>query len=255
MPLFSSKKSDTKKSDKARSAKPIIQPTGLGHVVLAGALALVALPVVEKVFGLNGESIFDPTSTEALAPLVMDGGDPYIRALMRTISASESNDPKPYSLLYGGERFQDFSYHPDRCVPIVVGPNVGDCTTAAGRYQFITTTWTEQARKYHPNPFGFWLWHEYSFAPEYQDRVVYAWLKDSQAWGQDLSQLLREGAVTDVLYILSPTWTSLGYGIESNSMSESLPQIYEQVLREELAQSAYTPSNDAQAGEAQSGGS
>ncbi|MFQ3617769.1 MAG: glycoside hydrolase, partial [Cyanobacteriota bacterium] len=38
-----------------------------------------------------------------------------------------------------------------------------------------------------------------------------------------------------VLYILSPTWTSLGYGIETNSMSASLPDIYEEMLREELA--------------------
>ena len=36
-------------------------------------------------------------------PLVMEGGDPYLRALMRTISASESNVMRPYHVLYGGE--------------------------------------------------------------------------------------------------------------------------------------------------------
>ncbi len=241
MSLFS-----TKKSDEAPAAEPTIRPSAMTRVVLAGGLALMAVPVVEQIFGLDGQWIFEPESSIALAPLAMDGGDPYIRALMRTISASESNDPKPYSLLYGGERFQDFTYHPDQCIPIVAGPNLGDCTTAAGRYQFITTTWIEQARKYHPNPFGFWLWHEYSFAPEYQDKVVYAWLNDPQAWGGNLSQLLQEGEVSEVLYILSPTWTSLGYGIESNSMSDSLPQIYEEVLREELAQNANAQSTEAQ---------
>ena len=35
-------------------------------------------------------------------PLVMEGGDPYIRALMRTISAAESNTSDPYHVLYGG---------------------------------------------------------------------------------------------------------------------------------------------------------
>lgn len=253
MSLFFTKKSDTEKSDKASLSEPSVRPGGLGHVVLAGGLTLMALAVMEQIFDLDGKWTFDPTSTEALAPLVMDGGDPYIRALMRTISASESNDPKPYSLLYGGERFQDFNDHPDRCVPIVAGPNLGDCTTAAGRYQFITTTWIEQARKYHPHPVGFWLWHEYSFAPEYQDQVVYYWLNDSQAWGEDLSQLLQDGAVSDVLYLLSPTWTSLGYGIESNSMSASLPQIYEQVLQEELAQTADVQTS-APNGEAQNPG-
>lgn len=171
----------------------------------------------------------------AETPLVMQGGDPYIRALMRTISASESNVQNPYAVIYGGEYTQDLSRHPDRCVPIAVGPNVGQCTTAAGRYQFITTTWLEQAERYHPHPGGFWLWHRYSFEPLYQDAVVYRWLSDATAWGTDLSSLLRQGKITQVLEILSPTWTSLGYGIETNSMSASLPQVYQRVLREELS--------------------
>ena len=43
----------------------------------------------------------------------------------------------PYRLLYGGQRVKDLSAHPDKCVRIVNGPNVDDCTTAAGRYQFF----------------------------------------------------------------------------------------------------------------------
>jgi muramidase (phage lysozyme) len=171
-------------------------------------------------------------------PLVKQGGDPHIRALMRTISASESNGPRPYTLLYGGKHFQDLDQHPDQCVPITVGVNEGDCTTAAGRYQFITTTWQEQAHKYHPEPSGFWFWQRYSFEPQHQDEVVYRWLSDSEAWGVDLSVLLRHGQLSEVLQILSPTWTSLGYGIETNAMSDRLPQIYEAMLQEELSNTA-----------------
>jgi muramidase (phage lysozyme) len=40
------------------------------------------------------------------APLVMQGGDPYIRALMRTISMSESNYPNPYAIVHGGGIYQ-----------------------------------------------------------------------------------------------------------------------------------------------------
>jgi len=176
----------------------------------------------------------DPAWDSTPVPLVMRGGDPYIRALMRTISASESNSPRPYSLLYGGEHFYDWSQHPDVCVPIVSGPNLGDCTTAAGRYQMLTTTWMNQASYYHPQGQLFFFWRSYSFEPKYQDEVVYRWLADPSAWGADLSQLLQEGRLDEVLAILSPTWTSLGYGIETNSMTSFLPQIYQEMLQEEL---------------------
>lgn len=176
--------------------------------------------------------VYDTTGTPP--PLAMQGGDPYIRSLMRTISASESNVAYPYSVLYGGEYVKDLSQHPDRCVTIVTGPNKGNCTTAAGRYQMLTTTWYETAKSYHPNPSKILFWEFYSFEPKFQDAVVYAWLNDPTAWGLNIPQLLREGKIEKVLRVLSNTWTSLGYGIEDNSMTEYLPAIYKQMLQEEL---------------------
>ncbi|MBD2663617.1 glycoside hydrolase family protein [Richelia sinica FACHB-800] len=183
-----------------------------------------------------------PSSTEPFfqnlvgkqPPLVMKEGDPYIRALMRTISASEASGKRPYSLLYGGQQVSDLSRHPEVCVTIVNGPNTGNCSTAAGRYQIINTTWKQIAPRYHPKPSQFMFWSNYSFEPEYQDVVVYRWLNDSKVWGIDISQQLRQGKIENVLRTLSPTWTSLGYGIETNSVSSSLPRIYKQVLKEEL---------------------
>jgi muramidase (phage lysozyme) len=174
------------------------------------------------------------TSLYGTQPLVMSGGDPYIRALMRTITASEANVSRPYNVVYGGKQVEDLSEHPQLCVTIVVGPNTGNCTTAAGRYQMLDLTWNQTAQKYHPHPSGFWRWKSYSFEAEYQDAVVYAWLSDSPAWGTDIAQLLRQGEITQVLQLLSTTWTSLGYGIETNSMSNYLPQIYQNMLQEEL---------------------
>jgi nickel/cobalt tolerance cation efflux system protein len=168
-------------------------------------------------------------------PLVMSQGDPYIRALMRTISAAESNTSKPYIALYGGKHFHDLSRHPNQCIPIVTGPNRGKCTTAAGRYQFLTQTWLLKAQKYHPQGFRK-RWSSYRFDPEAQDRVVYSWLKDSHAWGTDIPTLLRQGEIERVLKRLSQTWTSLGYGIEDNSMTPYLTEIYQKLLSEELAQ-------------------
>jgi muramidase (phage lysozyme) len=203
-----------------------------------GLSAIVAALTIGNFLLQPPKQLLDPSWGVRPAPLVMQGGDPYLRALMRTISVAESNTDRPYSVLYGGEHIEDLNQHPDQCVTIVTGPNQGNCSTAAGRYQFITTTWQEKAAEYHPKPSGFWLWRDfrdYSFAPEYQDQVVYRWLSDPQAWGVDLATLLRQERLQEVLEILSPTWTSLGYGIEPNSMTELLPQVYQQLLQEELA--------------------
>ncbi|MEH2060877.1 MAG: glycoside hydrolase family protein [Nostoc sp.] len=177
----------------------------------------------------------DPVFTDQQPPLVMKQGDPYIRALMRTISASEASGNRPYSLLYGGQQVNDLSRHPEICVTIVTGPNTGNCSTAAGRYQIINVTWYRLAPRYHPRPMPMMFWTAYSFEAKYQDVVVYRWLSDSKAWGTDISQQLRQGKLNDVLRRLSPTWTSLGYGIETNSVSSSLAKIYQKMLQEELS--------------------
>ncbi|MGB3309775.1 MAG: glycoside hydrolase family protein [Nodosilinea sp.] len=168
-------------------------------------------------------------------PLAMAGGDPYIRALMRTISAAESNTSRPYNVLYGGDIVQQLNRHPNICIEIVAGPNRGHCTTAAGRYQFLTDTWQEKALRYHPKASAwFRTWGDYSFDPASQDLVVYNWLKDTSAWDLDIPTALRDGRLDEVLQRLSGTWTSLGYGIESNSMTARLPRIYNNLLKEEL---------------------
>lgn len=208
-------------------------------VLLAGGLLAIGLILLQpqlRSLRRPTEERTGPTQVlrGARKPLAMKGGDPYIRALMRTISASESNYPQPYGVLYGGTQAEDLSSHPDICVTILTGPNRGNCTTAAGRYQFLTTTWIEKARRYHPRPWRFLLWESYSFEPQYQDAVVHKWLSDYYAWEADIPQLLRQGELDYVFRLLSGTWTSLGYGIESNSMTPYLPQIYQQVLAEEL---------------------
>ncbi len=168
-------------------------------------------------------------------PLAMKGGDPYIRALMRTISASESNYSQPYHVVYTGKTVSDLSHHPDWCITIVSGPNKGNCSTAAGRYQMLTNTWFTMAKRYHPKRGWFMFWESYSFEPKYQDAVVHGWLSDRKYWKADIPGLLRKEKLDRVLRLLSGTWTSLGYGIETNSMSRHLPTVYQQFLAEELS--------------------
>ena len=196
--------------------------------------SIATLVLASLLKNLPHKETHDPVFGSNLPPLVMQGGDPYIRALMRTISASEANDSRPYSILYGGQHVLDLSRHPEKCVTIVSGPNKGNCSTAAGRYQLLNITWYDIAQRYHPQPSGFLFWKSYNFKPQFQDEVIYAWLNDSQAWGTDISLLLRQGKLDSVLRRLSGTWTSLGYGIEDNSITGRLPQVYQKMLQQEL---------------------
>lgn len=218
-----------------KSKSKLVKPKLFNRIV--AATAAITLAFLVQQYQVGKKYHLDSSKRGHEAPLVMRGGDPYIRALMRTISASESNVSRPYWVIYGGNYVQKLDRHPDICVRIPVGPNRGNCSTAAGRYQFITTTWQEMAQRYHPDPQGLLFWQSYPFDPESQDAVVHAWLNDPEAWGSDISQLLRDGRLDEVLWLLSGTWTSLGYGIETNSMSGYLPEIYYEVLEQELDRS------------------
>ncbi|MEM9217345.1 MAG: glycoside hydrolase family protein [Cyanobacteria bacterium P01_F01_bin.150] len=242
-------------SDVNPQTQPETSKSGLGQLVpklvVVGlfALAPVALTgLISMPFMLRLEPLlrewWNPLTLELAAPepqilmtpLVMRGGDPYVRALMRTISASEANYARPYSIMYGGRRISDLSRHPNRCYPIESGPNVGLCTTAAGRYQFITPTWELVAQKYHSQRSPWWWKSEYSFEAYYQDQVVHDWLSDSSAWSGDIPSLLRQNRISDVFKILAPTWTSLSSGIEENSITPYLHRVYQEALAQELAQ-------------------
>lgn len=207
----------------------------LGTLLTGGLLLLTIFVALER----KEHHTHEQSPFGHIPDLAMLGGDPYVRALMRTISASESNAKDPYILLYGGKHTHDLEQHPDLCMPITVGINHGNCSTAAGRYQFITSTWLEKASLYHPNPSHTEALTEYSFAPEHQDEVTYRWLKDDSAWSVSIPTLLRQGEINEVLRLLSGTWTSLGFGIETNSMSPYLTEVYQKVLAEELERSQH----------------
>lgn len=219
---------------KANQLKETFRGSALRRLIAGSATIIALVFLLENWFSSELRSPLDPTLGVYLPRLEMQGGDPYIRALMRTISASEANDPQPYTILYGGQHVSGLSRHPERCITIVSGPNTGNCSTAAGRYQLLNTTWRETARRYHPQPSRFMFWQSYSFEPEFQDAVVHAWLSDRGAWGSDIPRLLRQGKLERVFRLLSGTWTSLGYGIEDNSITRRLPMVYQKMLQEEL---------------------
>ena len=202
-------------------------------IIVGGVIKISTRDKEPQIRRVSQHIISAITNNYDIKPLEMKGGNPYVRALMRTISASEANSSRPYHIIYGGQHIDSLKQHPNQCITISNGPNRGRCSTAAGRYQFLNTTWEEKAAQYHPQPSRF-LRKNYSFEPEYQDQVLYSWLRDKRAWEMDITKLLEQGQIDTVLEMLSPTWTSLGYGIENNSITKRLPMIYQKMLEEEL---------------------
>jgi muramidase (phage lysozyme) len=212
---------------------------GFGCIISISLLSRCGQPSPPQIFDRPNIEATQSIETPQFLPLVMTDGDPYIRALMRMISSSESNDAQPYSLIYGGSHFDNFRHHPTQCIRIVNGPNIDKCSTAAGRYQMIDTTWMRLSKKYHPQRdcILFVFQCDYSFQPQYQDEVAHAWLSDETAWNMNIPELLKAGKLEQVRKRLSKTWTSLGYGVENNTMTPKLAGLYQQLLAEELGKS------------------
>ncbi|MDD5650566.1 MAG: glycoside hydrolase family 104 protein [Candidatus Nanoarchaeia archaeon] len=128
--------------------------------------------------------------------LALKDGDPYILAFMRAITVGEgtakptSKCPDPYRIKFGGECFTG-DKHPDDCVPYK-----NTCSTAAGRYQFLSKTWMNWCVKYQV-PCD-------QFTPINQDLVVYYELK-----ARGLDKLLAAGDLNGALDKTKGTWASL----------------------------------------------
>lgn len=137
-------------------------------------------------------------------------------ALLDTIAGSESPD---YNTVHGGGKFNSFADHPRTAVPIASGPNAGKTSSAAGRYQFLGSTWDEVKKETGLT----------DFSPGSQDQA--AWFLADKTYrqktsGRDLAQDL-ETAKTNPEFangigkMLSGVWTSLPGGIEPNKATNS----------------------------------
>lgn len=128
--------------------------------------------------------------------------------LLDLIAGTESPG---YDVIYGGQRVEDLSRHPGINVPIAHGPNAGKTSSAAGRYQFIKSTWEDQANKLGLQ----------DFSPESQDLAAWNLANEEYArqTGGDLLTDLQErgGPDRDILGALRKQWTSLPGGIEENA--------------------------------------
>ncbi|MGE0281209.1 MAG: glycoside hydrolase family protein [Rhizobiaceae bacterium] len=142
------------------------------------------------------------------------------RALLNTISGPESGGD--YDIVYGGGRFDDFSDHPRRAIPITSGPNKGKTSSAAGKYQFLGSTWDQYRDKLGLK----------DFSPGSQDRAAWELASDTyrNSTGGDLDEVLQSGdpqAIANVGKVLNGVWTSLPGGIEQGTNSDRFVSAYQ----------------------------
>jgi len=125
---------------------------------------------------------------------------PEGKALLDAIAGSESSG---YNSRYPSKTFSGYGDHPRLDEIILSGPNKGLTSNAAGRYQFISTTWDD----YKPGK---------AFTPENQDIAAYRLAIAAYGYGEKgLIEALRKDPLA-VANKLSGTWTSLPGGFEPN---------------------------------------
>lgn len=139
----------------------------------------------------------DVTSDPALTSL-----EPHQKAFLNAVAGPESAGA--YNVRYGGaggaKTFQGYDAHPNIREVIASGPNAGKTSDAAGRYQFLSSTWNSLPREAKGDG---------KFTPENQDRA--AWFlaqRDYKArTGRELdADLRKDGLTTGILGNLSGTW-------------------------------------------------
>lgn len=146
------------------------------------------------------------------------------RALLDSIAGSEAPG---YNTLYGGRSFSSFADHPRQDIPILSGPNAGKTSSAAGRYQFLGSTWDDAQKALGLPDFSersqdqgaWWLAQR-----DYRQRTGRELLGDIRGAGGDPEQLNNIGRQ------LSGTWTSLPTGIERNGATDSFGNRFTQHL-------------------------
>lgn len=159
---------------------------------------------------------------------------PEGRALLDTIASTEANS---YDVMYGGKKFSSYADHPRVNVPITSGPNAGRTSSAAGRYQFLASTWDAQAKKLGLS----------DFSPANQDIAAYDLAKSvyRRKTGRELDSDLKSkdpAVISGIGSALAGTWTSLPGGIEQGQGSGRFVSSFNRFLARQNAQSGYTPS-------------
>lgn len=138
------------------------------------------------------------------------------QALLDAIAVSESAGD--WNVIYGGQKFDDYSQHPRQYVTIKSGPNEGKKSSAAGKYQILASTYDRVAPKLGIT----------DFSPESQQRIALELAREK--YGPNLAKDLMAGKAADVARNLGGVWTSLPGGIEAGTTDNRFLSAYNSAL-------------------------
>lgn len=90
----------------------------------------------------------------AVANLLPVLDNPNVRSFLDMVSAAEGTKTHGYNTLFGGGKMESLADHPRILFDFTETTGRPNKTTAAGRYQFLSNTWDEQAKKLGLPDFG-----------------------------------------------------------------------------------------------------
>ena len=155
--------------------------------------------------GAPGTALNPPANPGVTGPV---DADTRRRAFLATIAHGETPGGKDaYRYMLGGKLFDDMSKHPNQ-----LNTSGKYSSTAAGKYQFLGSTWEEQAAKYGYK----------DFTGDTQDLAAWNYAKDmyKAKAGRDLESDLASDdpkVLNNISSALGQTWTSLPGGSQPNS--------------------------------------
>ncbi|NES91905.1 MULTISPECIES: glycoside hydrolase family 104 protein [Okeania] len=121
---------------------------------------------------------------------------PRIRAFLDTIAVTEgTTGPQGYYRQYTNDHFSGFEDHPREMKCGIDRNNEKLCSDAAGRYQFLSTSWDLYAPMVGAKNFG----------PTYQDRVAIELIRE-----KDALEDIEQGRIEEAFRKLYMVWPSFG---------------------------------------------
>lgn len=126
-----------------------------------------------------------------VAELERASRNPNVRKMLNVIASAEGAD---YNTLFGGGKFDSYGAHPNVRAEFTETTGNKNTTTAAGRYQFLNSTWGVIAKKYGLK----------DFSPKNQDLAAIALIKGRGALGD-----VMKGDLNKAVGKLGGEWASL----------------------------------------------